>query len=177
MSKSMFFFLMLFLSGQVYAVSERLSEPHQIGITLKNRQPCFYLHGEIPIGIILIYSHHPYHSKNKTNVYLGGYDSEEKRTGYNMNSCINVEEVSVGLDIPYNVHVREKDRNSPVFSHDELFCMRKKGSRLYIAEVENSTDGKTWVCTDREMTVKYRPRQPEAETGFWEKIRRWFRNN
>lgn len=126
MSKSMLFFLMLFLSGQVYAVSGRFSEPHQIGIVLKNGQPCFYMHSGIAINSISIDSHHHFYSKNGENVYLGGIRLDENNLGSSENSCVLIENLSFGLDIPYMIHLMDKKRPSTAYSHSEKFCIRKK---------------------------------------------------
>lgn len=179
MYKIIFSIGLLFLFGKIYAVSGNFSEPYQIGIAVENEQPCFYLHGNVAVYNVGIYS--PYVKgivENQGYNYIGGFLSpENQKTGYDVQHCIIVDEVKFVLDIPYDVNIWEKERPSSFFAHSEKFCIRKRkrDNQLYISEVKYNQDNSGLICSEKPLSVKYQPKpNPQFEPNWWEKIWYWF---
>lgn len=177
MYKIIFSILLLYFWENAYGVSGNLVEPYQVGITVKDGQPCFYLHGNVAIHGVSIYSNYVKGiQENQGYNYLGGYLSQKNQTnGHDIQHCIKVSEVNFSLDIPYNASIWEKERPSSFFTHSENFCLKQKDKQLYISETAISPNGKDLVCTEKPLIIKYQPKpMPQVESSFWEKFWNWF---
>ncbi|UOP05122.1 hypothetical protein [Conchiformibius kuhniae] len=177
-NKNIFYYgLLWFVTGRAEAVSGHFGEPYQIGIALKNKQPCFYLHSKIPISSVLVSVAHPKYGQSREERYLGGIGrekTEHQNMGHDIRHCVLADGVSFDLDTPYIVEIFDKQRDSAWYVHTENFCIRQKDRRLFVSDTFKNPNDKGLSCSDKPLPVRYAPKPPQETLGLWKRFLRWF---